>query len=369
MMTAMLFALSIAWLTIAPPAPHPARQPSTVVITVADAGTQRPLTNADVTDLVSGQHRFTNERGQARLDWPADGRLKLRVRELGYKPVVRTIQRDDTSPELTSFALSRVAYVISAVESKGRCIIDADSSSRLLSVAALEQLRQGAQKYTEFRNAYPFGATVERRTAKVPAEGQVKTVTSAKQFYKSDDLEQEYHPGQVVRRGRGMNIPILFLSTLADSTFWENHCYIVRRIEWYEGTRVLRLEFSPNSAVTGPDWEGSALLDSASSYLLRVNFSIANLGSNDTPRRFDGYSTFSSPSPFVIMPDSSYAEWWLRKRGDNDDWGPPDIIQALYIGDLVYRKGKPPGYPGAIDSIPPRAPPAASSTPPAEIHK
>lgn len=354
----LLFVLPLSGLTASPLTPRPTRQPSTVVITVVDAGTQQALTNADVTDLLSGQHRITDEQGQARIDWPADGQLKLRVRELGYKPIVRAIQRDDASRETASFAMSRVAYVVSDVKSKGRCVIDADSASRMASVSALEQLRQGAEKYAEFKKAYPFATTVERRTAEVPKTGTVRAVSARLEAYKSENMEARYRPGDIVKRlgGTGFSVPILFLSNLADTVFWENHCYIVRGIEWLQGARVVRLDFSPNTSVTGPDWQGSALLDSATSYLLRVNFSVANLGRRDLPRRLEGYTTFFSPSPFVIMPDSSVAQWWLDKNGDKDAWGQPDFIEGLYIQGLIYSKAKPPRYPNEELALPPPLP-------------
>lgn len=58
----------------------------------------------------------------------------------------------------------------------------------------------------------------------------------------------------------------------------------------------------------------------------------------------DGYSTFLSPSPYVIMPDTTAAVWWVRDANGND-WGQPDYAQILYIQQLDYRKDKPPGYP------------------------
>ena len=50
-----------------------------------------------------------------------------------------------------------------------------------------------------------------------------------------------------------------------------------------------------------------------------------------------------SPSPFVMMPDTTAAVWWLR-AADRGDWGKPDFAQQLHTEDLRYRKQKPPGY-------------------------
>ncbi|MDQ6770284.1 MAG: carboxypeptidase-like regulatory domain-containing protein, partial [Gemmatimonadota bacterium] len=312
-LTALVGALSLAALTRLPPvsvglARH---QPSTVLITVSDAGAGYPLANADVVDLSSGHHTFTDQHGRARSVWPADGQLRLRIREIGYKPVERTLRRAEVVGDAATITLSRVAYVIAPVRSTSLCATNADSVSQLISVSALEQLQQAAEKYAEFRRTYPFEAQIERRTARVPENGEPKRITSESGQFRSENLEKRYRPSDIVEYvSGGFNVPVLFLSTLADSVFWEHHCYIVRGVDTYQGTRALRLEFSPNIDVHGPDWEGTALLDSATSYILRVDFRVANLDPNNVPKRIEGYTTFASPSPFVIMPDTTFGVWW-----------------------------------------------------------
>lgn len=319
-----------------------------MTVTVIDAGARYPLGNADVIDLASGQHRFTDERGQARLPWPNDGQLRLRVREIGYQPVQRTLQRATASDEATTFALSKVAYVISPVRTTSHCATTDDSASLALSVAVLDQLRQGAEKYIEFRRLYPFEASVERRTARVPERGPVKRIVRSNEKFNSENMESPYRPGDVVeyRWNSSFTAPILFLSTLGDSIFWEHHCFVARGVESYRGIRAIRMEFSPSPNVRGPDWAGSAVLDSATSYLLRIDFRLANLDPRKRLTQLEGYQTFTSPSPFVIMPDSVVAIWWTRKKTEDDpNWAEtPDFAQSLHIEGLKYRKRTPPGY-------------------------
>jgi hypothetical protein len=320
------------------------RQPSMVTVTVIDAGARYALTNADVTDLATGQHRFTNEYGQARLPWPSDGQLRLRVREVGYKPVTRTIKRDAASDEATTFAMSKVAYVISPVRATSHCVTTDDSASLALSVSVLDQLKQGAEKYNEFRRLYPFTASVERRTALVPEKGPVRRILREKEEFKSDTWEERYKPGDIVEYSRdGFKAPILFLSTLGDSVFWENHCFIARGIETFRDLRAVRLEFSPIPSLRGPDWTGSAMLDSATSQLVRVEFRLVNLNEGRGLRRLEGYQTFRSPSPFVMIPDTVAAIWWTREKWiDPRNPDRPDVAQSLHIDSLQYRKAKPP---------------------------
>ena len=315
------------------------------MVTVVDDLTRRPLANADVIDLPSGRHRLTDEQGQVRLQWPATGQLRLRVREVGYKPIERQLVagRDGTEGTVT-FGMSRTAYVIAPVSSTSRCVNDADEASRLLSVTVLEQLRQGAEKYEQFRRSYPFEAAIERRTTAPSIKGATPRVVRKKERFSSGSWEEKYRPGNIVE---GVNsprfqVPILFLSTLADARFWDHHCFVARGVESLHGSRVVRLEFSPSANTRGPDWEGAALLDSATSVLRRVEFRVANLGRNRGPQRIEGYTTYRTASPFVVIPDTTVGIWWLRRGEKADEWGDPDVGEMLYLTAINYRSGQPP---------------------------
>jgi hypothetical protein len=327
--------------------PQPRQQPSIAVVTVIDSLARYPLVNADVIDLNTGQHRLTDEHGEARLAWPNDGQLRLRIRQVGYEPRQRTLRLPDSSKAATTFAMNKIAYVISPVRSTSHCATASDSASLDLSLSELDQLKQAAEKYDQFRRLFPFEATIERRTAAVPRSGKVRRITAAKETFRSENWQEEYKPGDIIEYERGaFTVPILFLSTLGDSVFWEHHCFIARGVESYQGTRVVRLEFSPSTDVTGPDYAGAALLDSTTSHLLRVDFHLANLRQRNGPKRLEGYITFMSPTPYVMMPDTTVAIWWMRNVSDTT-WGNPDFGQSLNLQELRYRRSSPPAHENA----------------------
>src|SRR6266480_4600274 len=149
----VVLAVPIAVIAVAARPPSTSSQPSTLLVTVVDSGARYPLTNAEVIDVVTGRHRFTDERGQTRVSWPGDGKLRVRVREIGYQPLERTLDRASSAREVV-IELSRVAYVISPVRSTSHCSVEADSASRVVSADALRQLQQSAEKYEQFRHTY-----------------------------------------------------------------------------------------------------------------------------------------------------------------------------------------------------------------------
>lgn len=338
----LIAAIAIPALIQLPLSAH-VRQPESLAVTVLDSLSRRPLPNADIADLTSGQHRITDENGRAYLTWPGDGKMRLRVRQVGYQPRQSALERATTGGAIT-ITMNKVAYVLSEVRATGRCATQVDSTLLDLSVVALDQLKQAAEKYDEFRRTYPFEVTFERRTAAIPERGDVKRILVSREKFRSENLESKYRPGDIIERSfRDFTAPILLLSNLADSVFWEHHCFSARGFQWYQGDRVVRLEFSPTADITGPDYKGSAVLDSATSMLLRIEFQLANVRPGDRPAQLVGYTTFTSPSPFAVLPDSTVAVWWLRAR-DKNSWERPDYAQSLHVEEVKYRRQIPPSY-------------------------
>jgi hypothetical protein len=321
-----------------------AAQQSVAVIKVVDSLSRRGIGSADIADLRSGVRVRTDAEGEARLQWPADGILSIRVRQLGYVAVTRELRRDAGSNALT-IAIERVSYVLPPVKTKSTsaCAPSTDSVSARLSVMALEQIRLGAERYEAFRRDYPFRATVTRRTATVGADGRPTRLSEETGDVESEKWGDPYRPGDVIQRsGLGFTIPLLFLGSLAQPEFWKHHCFRAAGVEEQNGARLLRLDFEPARTVRSPDWEGSAFIDSATSMLVRIDFRLARLTRTSRVQRLEGYTTFKSPSPFFVIPDSTVAGWWKREPPENGRWGLPDVAQSLHTAAIEYRKARPP---------------------------
>ena len=92
-----------------------------------------------------------------------------------------------------------------------------------------------------------------------------------------------------------------------------------------------------------PEWEGSAWLDSAASVLRRVDFRLVNVRDPRAPRRYEGYTTFTVPSPYIAVPDSTVAWWWTQSvPTPSDDKFSADVLQFLTMRELAYRRATPP---------------------------
>lgn len=302
------------------------------------------LPNAEIIDRVNGTRRFTNATGEALVP-RGDNELHLRVRQLGFQFIDRTVPMHlDT----VTFELKRVAYALPTLRTTttSACLSDGDPRAALLSAAVLEQLRASAERYEEFRRVYPFRVRLERISGNIMSTGDVRPTRASQETETSDRWGERYVPDQIIKRtGVGFSVPILFIAALADPVFWERHCFSAHGFEWFDTTRVIRLTFAPKPSVRTPDWEGAALVDSATSMLRRVEFRLTGLKARDRPRRLEGYTTFMSPSPFIAVPDTTTAIWWRRDVPDSL-WGRADAVQRIALKEITFLKNTPPAFQG-----------------------
>ena len=329
-------------LTSIAPAPLPTR----LLVHVVDSASRRPLPNAEVT--TSSARRLTDAEGNARFTWPDSGALRIRVRQIGFRYADRTVHRG-SSPTATedtvTVVLSSATFALPQVEVQAdvRCTEKLDSAAFALSTATMELLRFGAEQYNSFREAYPFNVTLTRRTVNSPVIRRPR-VEEVVERAESETYGDVYRPGHVLQRTQtGYFVPILFVATLADTAFWSRHCFAARGVQSRDGVRMIRLDFSPARGVREPEWEGSAWLDSAASVLRRVDFRLANVRDPRAPRRFEGYTTFAMPSPYIAVPDSTVAWWWSQTYPSaTDDKYTADVLQFLTAKETTYRRALPP---------------------------
>ena len=316
-----------------------------LLVRVRDGGTHLPLANAQVIERAGVFRRFTNATGELLIVRADTGALRLRIRQLGYVFVDTTVTARATGEATTDtlvVALRRVAYQLGGVAVRMRRGCDS-TPAPLLTAEALAQLQQGAERYLAFRETWPFEVRLTKRTALLNADGSPSRVTDDLESSWSDEWGLPYRPGRLIQAyGAGFSIPLLFVTALADTTFLNRHCFDARRIVEWQGHRVIRLSFWPDTTVDSPDWEGVALIDSATSVLRRVEFQITGLVNGHLPRRLEGYTTFVTPTSLVAFPESTFAVWWRRGPDRAGFWAPPDVAQLLHVDSLDWRKGRPP---------------------------
>lgn len=324
-----------------------------LVVRVVDDATHLPLVNAQVIVIGTQKTNFTNDNGEARLLRTSEAPLSLHVRQIGFQfsdQNVATASRRDADTVIVS--LQPVSYKLPKVATSAvnSCGAATDSLSQNLSAVVLSQLRLSAERYDAFRHAYPFNVWIERRTARRDADGTIRTEPVEVPGTQSDKWGDPYVPGRVLSElpSGGFSVPILFVSALADANFWKHHCFVAQGVQTFERTRVIRLDFMPTKETKTPDWEGSALVDSATSMLRRVDFDLTGLGKHDVLKGLVGYTMFRSPTAFISMPDSTMAMWWTTAPVKDGTLRPADGYQSIRVVRLAYSKATPVG----VESLP-----------------
>ena len=346
---ALLASLLVVALGATARVPSPSFAPATLLLRVVDSTSGRAVPNAEVS--AQSRRGLTDARGEVRILYPENEELRVRVRQIGFRYADRTFRRDPASradEDTAVVALARLSFALPqvVVRAERHCEESLEPSRAALTQASMELLRFGAEQFENFRRAYPFDFTLEQRTwaafllgrGRAPSRVQLDTVAS-------NAWGDRYTPGKVVvEQGRDEYfVPLLFVSALADSAFWDLHCFVARGVESRDGRRLIRLDFSPTRDVRDPDWEGSAWLDSARSVLARVDFRLTNLRRMIGPQRFEGYTVFSTPTPFIARPDSTVASWVTGvPRGSFGDVRRSGGMQMILMRDVTYRGRRPP---------------------------
>ena len=239
-----------------------------LVVRVVDESARRPIPNSEieVTDAQTRVRQLADSNGVARIRMAISGPVRVRVRQLGFKPVERTVDAGDaTLADSLVIALERIAYALPPVTTtdEHHCATD-DSSATRSAVAALEQLRLAADRYQDFRKQYPFRASMERRTITLDSDGKPRSVRVNKEDVRSNDWGDRYVPGEILHDERaGFSVSLLFVTALADSSFWARHCFAVRGMASIADQRVVRMDFQPADGIRQVEWRGTVSIDSA----------------------------------------------------------------------------------------------------------
>lgn len=306
-----------------------------VVVVRADADS-RPLQNAEVFVIGTNDRRFTNASGIAVLRIGSVAQT-IRVRQIGFAFRDVAVPAADT----VEVRLVPIPFALPTVRTRAASACDGITpADGALEAWALSQLREGAERYESFRKAYPFEVTQMRRTVSAPRSKQER-VRDMRERVSSARWGERYERGMVVQEGPlGFSVPILFLATLGDSAFWDHHCAERAEVSTVDTSRVVQLSFVPARHVGTTDWSGVAYIDSATSALRKVEFRLRVQG-RAGPRRFEGYTTFRQPSPFIQVPDTTIAYWWRVAPGEGEEWGLPAVVQRVAVEALRFRKAPP----------------------------
>ena len=245
-------------------------------VTMKAANTELPYSVVSIPTLARDQ--FTDDRGVFRMAGLPPGRLRLRIRHVGYSPEELDVLVQAGVVDTIRVALTRIAVRLTAmhVSAYPECLSPGPPLvSDTAFTAIFEQLKQNAEQFRLLTTEYPFIAGVQRTTSTLYGTDDLRrevvdTITL------SSDAQWAYKPGTVVVREKHfmrsdgpvtMRIPSL--ANFADSLFIANHCYYNGGLETVDGRELVRIDFVAASALKEPDVDGSMFLDPATFQIRR----------------------------------------------------------------------------------------------------
>jgi hypothetical protein len=261
--------------------------------------------------------RFTDDSGNFVFPSLAPGSYRLRARQVGFKPFDTTLVVPRDSTVVVAISLEHLVVeleeisVVARATSSDRCTAPGPPDPKVDPdfAAVFDQLRQNAERYWLLADSYPAIYRMERRFGHPDQYRNGLAVERTDTLALRTDARWHYAPGRVVTEVRGpqgpetqVNLP--GLPDFADSTFLANHCFKFAGLASVEGQRYARLDFRAAEAITAPDANGSALLDTAS-YLIR--FLQVRLTKPDlAAASLDGLEAtvaFREIMPSLVLPD------------------------------------------------------------------
>lgn len=245
-------------------------------VTIKDAGAALPYSVVSITTL--GRDQFTDDHGVFRMAGLSPGRLRLRIRHVGYGPAEVDVVVREGVVDTVRVALTRIAVRLTAmhVNAYPECVSPGPPLATDTAFTAIfDQLKQNAEQFRLLVTEYPFVRGVQRTTSTLYGTDDLRldvidTITL------SSSAQWEYKPGTVVARERDfmrgdgpvkMRIPSL--ANFADTLFIANHCFYNGGVEAIDGTELLRIDFTAATALAEPDVDGSMFLDPATLQIRR----------------------------------------------------------------------------------------------------
>ncbi|MSR06032.1 MAG: hypothetical protein EXR93_03035 [Gemmatimonadetes bacterium] len=249
--------------------------PDTVTLrgTIVAAGTVTPLPFSVVELVTSYAQRFTDQLGAFTFSGLVPGRYRLKVRQIGYRPVDTTLTITAGEGPI-SIPMLRLAIRLAAMSVTGRTTCERpglpDPSLNPDLSAVFDLLLENARRFKLLADAYPYRSNTLRTFTTVDRQNRHQ-VTAVDTLLRESWTRWDYRPGQVVGPPDLDNEMMVRLPTLrdfADSAFVNAHCFWLVGRDTLEGAGYMRIDFAPTASMTFPDVQGTAYLDSLT-YQLR----------------------------------------------------------------------------------------------------
>lgn len=300
--SSVIGALALSALAAAPSPAVGQQGPDVVLGVVRSGGTGVPYA---VVELVLQGKQFSDDSGTFRFANVRPGAYRLVTRQVGFRPFDTTVVKVAGRPLAVRVRMEPLVIELPAitVAVPRTCTAPGPPDSTLAPelVAALDQLRQNAERYAFLADSYPFHYRLSRVFADYDAAGKaVWSATDTVRYLSSGRVG--YRPGQVLALGLGPEheltkvIRLPTLADFADSAFQANHCFFYAGTVVNDSGRYVRFEYLASDSLRFPDIEGEVDLDARSFQIRTATIRLTRVG-----RAMPGLTSTSSTIRFAEL--------------------------------------------------------------------
>jgi hypothetical protein len=252
---------------------------------VRDSATGEPVGYALVELLGGGEPVFATAAGRFRLTGVRPGLVDLRIRQIGYHPLILRLRVETgaaagAAPAEFSVSMRRRPLVLPDLITQGDACPGLREAGALAPEGGtvIEEAWQNAERIHTLERAFPFVLHYQLVTTVLDSSfgrigGGIDTIR------RDSRTAAPYRAGRVVERAgtRLERVNAFTTSDIAGEEFQRTHCFWYAGPDSVAGFSGFRIGFAPRPAVRTVDWAGSILVDSASMSLRQAEARLVNL--------------------------------------------------------------------------------------------
>jgi hypothetical protein len=255
---------------------------------IQDSVTGQPVGYALITLVEKDERSFATEAGRFTFSGIGEGRLTLRITQIGYRSRSLAILVDTRaagSGTLTVTLVRQPLQLPEVLTQSDECPLSAGQDGEGESGTVLDEAFRNAERMLAVQRAYPYRSTFAHVTAVLDEKRVVQRKSVDTIEYKSQE-NTGYERGRVLVMRQSMDFGRVGLrehanyfqaSDLARPGFRKNHCFWYVGRDSVRGFPAYRIEFRPLGTIRTTDWAGILQIDSASMHLLRSEAWLVNL--------------------------------------------------------------------------------------------
>jgi len=305
---------------------------------VIDSITGSPVPFALVV-VEGGSRSFASEGGRFALEGIPEGKVLLRIQQIGYRSVVLPliVRRDPGAGAVLTVHLTRQPLVLPTLSVTAP---DCRSAVPTGGGTLIEEVFRNAERLLVLQKDYPYESRMSEINSLLDEQGTVLSRRIDTTTFDSRD-RSAYRRGRVLVYQRVIDreyATYFSPADLANPQFRTAHCFWFDGTDDQDGVPAYRIAFRPLLGVNSVDWAGSLVVDSATRHLLRSEAHLVNL-----PRQGTGFRAAGCVVLYMQVVPTLVQEFQAQCRTEENSAAAITRVQRWSLLEHRFLRRRPDG--------------------------